>query len=231
MKKVVFKPLPKDLQESISALTEIVDQCEKDITDFDSRHFNGPREEAVIYCLRHSVDLSKGCLALTIGELPDSLTTLSRALLDTFFWARYITMSPETAQEFIDSTNNELKRIARKNLVAGYAKVIDNKTNDDKSEQFLNSPLMKDIPKRIQINEAARIGGLEKLYSNIYGFDSMIAHGRAFDLLLTPNVKDVMYTSVCAALGALEGVDIITADWIISRKQTPKETLVNILGF
>jgi hypothetical protein len=231
MKEVVYKSRPADFQGSISALKEIIDQSEKDIADFELRHLNGVREEAVMYCLRHAIDLSKGCLATTREKLPDSLTTLSRALLDTFFWVRYITISTENAQEFIDSSTNELKRIARKNLVAGYAKVIDNKNNDDKSEEFLNSSLMKDIPKRMRVDEAARIGGLEQVYSKIYGFDSMIAHGRAFDLLLTQNVYDVMYTSVCAALGALEGVDIITADWITNRKQTPKETLVKILGF
>ncbi|CAG1007667.1 hypothetical protein ANAEL_03567 [Anaerolineales bacterium] len=230
MPEVNFKPLPADYQELISAFKKRIEQSEKLIADFERRHYNGTREKAVIYCLRHAVDLAKGCLSTAQAELPDSLTTLSRALLETFFWARYVTMSKENAQEFADSTVNEMKRVSRKNLNAGYAKVYDIKTNDDKTKEILDSPLMKDIPKRISIEKAAELGGLERVYTNIYGFISMIAHGRAFDLRSKPDDKGEIYASVSAALGALQGVEIITADWIIRRKQTPRETLVQILG-
>lgn len=89
---------------------------------------------------------------------------------------------------------------------------------------------MTDIPKRISIEKAAELGGLERVYTNIYGFISMIAHGRAFDLRTKPENKDEIYASVSVALGALQGVEIITADWIIHRKQTPRETLIEMLG-
>jgi hypothetical protein len=230
MPEVNFKPLPADYQELVSALKKHIEQSEKYIADFEHRQYNGTREKAVIYCLGHAVDLAGGCLATAHSELPDSLTTLSRALLETFFWARYVTMSKENAQEFAESTVNEMKRVSRKNLNAGYAKVYDIKTNDDKTKEILNSPLMTDIPKRISIEKAAELGGLERVYTNIYGFISMIAHGRAFDLRTKPENKDEIYASVSAALGALQGVEIITADWIIHRKQTPRETLIEMLG-
>lgn len=230
MPEVNFKPLPTDYQDLISAFKKRVEQSEKFIADFERRHYNGTREKAVIYCLRHAVDLAKGCLATAIAELPDSLTTLSRALLETLFWARYVTISNENAQEFANSTVNEMKRVSRKNLNAGYAKIYDVRTNDDKTEEILNSPLMKDIPKRVSIETAAQLGGLERVYTNVYGFISMIAHGRALDLRTKPDNKDELYAAVSAALGALQGVEIITADWIIHRRQTPRETLVEILG-
>ena len=230
MPEVNFKPLPSDYQELISAFKKRIEQSEKYIADFEHRHYNGTREKAVIYCLRHAVDLAKGCLSTALAELPDSLTTLSRASLETLFWARYVTMSQENAQEFTDSTTNEMKRVSRKNLNAGYAKVYDVKSNSDKTKEFLASSLMKDIPKRVSIETAAQLGGLERVYTNIYGFISMIAHGRAFDLRTKPNDKDEIYASISAALGALQGTEIIAADWIIHRKQTPREILVQILG-
>jgi hypothetical protein len=85
MPEVNFKLLPTDYQELISAFKKRVEQSEKYTADFDRRHYNGTREKAVIYCLRHTVDLAKGCLVTAQAELPDSLTTLSRALLETFF--------------------------------------------------------------------------------------------------------------------------------------------------
>jgi hypothetical protein len=51
-------------------------------------------------------------------------------------------MSKENAQEFADSTVNEMKRVSRKNLNAGYVKVYDTETNGDKTKEILNSPLM-----------------------------------------------------------------------------------------
>jgi len=230
MPEINFKPLPDDYQELIFAFKKRIKQSEKYIADFENRYYNGTREKAVIYCLRHGVDLAKGCLATALAELPDSLTTLSRASLETLFWVRYVTMSKENAQEFADSTINEMKRVSRKNLKAGYAKVYDIKTKDDKTKEILGSPLMKDIPKRISIETAAQLGGLERVYTNVYGFLSMTAHGRAFDLKTKPDNKDEIYASLCAALGALQGTEIITADWIIHRKQTPRETLIEMLG-
>lgn len=230
MSEVNFKPLPADCQVLISAITKHIEQSENYIADFERRHYNGTREKAVVYCLHHAVDLAKGCLATALAELPDSLTTLSRALLETLFWARYITMSEENAQEFADSTINEMKRASRKNLNTGYAKIYDIKTNDDKTQEVLNSPLMKDIPHRVSIETAAKLGGLERVYTNVYGFISMIAHGRAFDLRTKPDNKEEIYASISAALGALQGVEIITVDWITHRKQTPREILKQILG-
>jgi len=230
MPSINFKPLPADNQELISFLKQHIEQSEKYVIDFEHRHFNGIREIAIIYCLRHAIDLAKGCLTTALAELPDSLTTLSRALLETLFWARYVTLSNENAQEFTDSTINEMKRIARKNLNAGYANVYDIKTNDNKTSELLDSPFMKDIPPRISIESAAKIGGLEHIYTNIYGFISMIAHGRAFNLRTTSESKDEIYASISAALGALQCVEVMTSDWIIDRKQTPKEILFQMLG-
>jgi len=225
-----YRPLPSDYQELIAALKQHIAQGERDVVDFEHRHYNGVREKAVIYCLRHALDLAKGCLAIALAELPDSLTTLSRAIFDALFWAKYVTLSIENAQEFIDSPINEMKRISRKNLTAGYAHVFDTKTNEDKSIEFQNSSMMKEIPRWVRIEDAARAGGLERVYTTLYGFDSMIAHGRAFDLLAESDIKDVLYASISAFLGALQCIEVITSDWIIHRKETPKETLTHMLG-
>lgn len=230
MPSIKFKPLPSDYQELISALRQHIVESEKYAADFEHRHYNGIREKAVIYCLFHAIDLAKGCLYTALEELPDSLTTLSRAILETLFWARYVTLSEETAKEFTDSTINELKRIARKNINAGYARINEKNTNDDRTSEFLNSPLIKDIHKRISIERAAELGGLERVYTNIYGFISMIAHGRAFNLLTELDSSSYIYTSVSVTLGALECIEVITSDWIIHRMQTPRETLTRLLG-
>ncbi len=225
-----FKPLPLDYQELIAALNQLVAEGERYAADFEHRHYNGVREKAVVYCLHHALDLAKGCLATAADGLPDSLTTLSRAILETLFWTRYVTLSKESAQEFTNSPIQEMKRTVRKNPTAGYARVVDTNTKQDKSDEILNSEMMKGIPPRISIEGAAKAGGLERVYTNIYGLISMIAHGRAFGLRTKSESKDELYASISAALGALECIEVIASDWITHRKQTPKETLTRLLG-
>lgn len=230
MSKASYRSLPTDYSELISELKKRIEQCEIHLKDFEHRHYNGTRENAVIYCLNHAIDLAKGCLATALENLPDSLATLSRAILEALFWARYVTLSTENAQEFTDSTKNELKRIAKKNLSAGYGRIRNIKTNEDKTKEFLESPLMKDVSKRIFIESVAKQGGLERVYTTIYAFISMIAHGRAFNLRATTNNKDEFYASISATLGALQCIDLITSDWITHRKQTKPEIITELLG-
>ena len=225
-----FKPLPPEYDDLISSFKEHVNQAEKDAKDFEKRHFNGMREKAVVYCLQHAVDLAKGCLATAVDELPDSTTTLSRAILETLFWARYISLSNENAQEFTDAPFHEMKRTARKNLKAGYAHVSHIETQEDKTEEILSSDFMRNIPKRILIEDAAKAGGLERVYTNVYGFISMTAHGRAINLRTNEKTKEELYASVSVALGAFQCIELIAIDWISHRKQTERKTLIRILG-
>lgn len=225
-----FQTLPTDFDGLISAFKEHITHGERDAKDFEKRHFNGIREKAIVYCLQHAVDLAKGCLVTAADGLPDSTITLCRAILETLFWVRYVSISNENAQEFTDAPFHELKRTARKNLKAGYAHVSHIDTKEDKTEEILNSDLMKNIPKRILIEEAAKAGGLERVYTNLYGFISMTAHGRAINLRTNEEVEEELFAAISAALGAFQCVEIIAADWISRRKQTKKEILVRILG-
>jgi len=114
-----FKPLPAKYDDLISAFKEHINQGERDSIDFAKRHFNGIREKATVYCLEHGLDLAKGCLGSATNKLPDSTITLSRAILETLFWIRYVTLSNENAQEFTNAPIQEMKRSTRKNLAAG----------------------------------------------------------------------------------------------------------------
>lgn len=230
MSSINFKSLPADYQELISALEQHIAESEKCAADYKHRHFNRIRERAIIYCLLHGIDLAKGCLNTALEELPDSLTTLSRAMLETLVWIRYVSISEENAKEFTDSTLSEIKRIVRKNINSKNARIIDENTRKDRTSEFQNSVSMKDITKRISLESAAEQGGLEGLYTVLYGFSSMIAHGRAFNIQTPPDSDDDIYSNVCLALGLLECIEVITSDWIIHRKQTSRETLSRLLG-
>jgi hypothetical protein len=222
--------LPTNLPRVISALKHHIAWGERLAKDFQKRHYNGKREKALVYCHFRGVDLARGSLACVEANLPESLTLLCRALLETLFWARYVTLSKDNAQAFEDASIAELKRTARKNLAAGYARILDTSTRDDRTTEFLGSPTMKGIPKRLRIEDAAKAGGLERLYSSVYGFISMYAHGIAFGLLPDTEIPSQTYASASASLGALECTNLLTYEWIVSRKITDASTLTRLLG-
>jgi hypothetical protein len=225
-----YNELPDDLPGVISALKYHIGWAERLAKDFQKRHYNAKREKAVIYCHLRALDLAKGSLACAEAALPDSLTLLCRALLETLFWARYVTLSKENAQAFEDATTAQLKRSARKNLAAGYARVVDTSTQEDRTAEFLDSVTMKGIPKRVRIEDAAEAGGLGRLYTNVYGFISMYAHGTAFGLLPDSETPSQVYASASTALGTLECINLLASEWIVNRRITDASTLTRLLG-
>jgi hypothetical protein len=225
-----YKPLPKDLVQVIAALRYHVDLAEKNSKDYAARHFNGIQEETLVYCLVNATDIARACLLLCESKLPGALVILSRALLETLIWARYVTISMECAQAFSDAAGEELRRTARRNLAAKFARVVDRKTGEDRTAEVLDSPLLSKIPRRLSLEDAARAGGLIRLYSAIYGFISIYAHGKAFGFSENPDLDNELYLSMCSALGALECTNVIASDWIVDRKQTDQDILWRLLG-
>lgn len=222
--------LELDFQAVLKQVKQHTAQTKKLGQELHGRSEPTDRDKAILYCIEHAVDLALGCAAVAAQELPDSTTTLSRALLETLIWTRYVTLSENNAQEFLGSYLEELKRTARKNLSVGYAHIYERRTKADKTAEFLRSERMKNIRPRISIESAAKAGGLEKAYTAIYGFISMVAHGRACGLRHQSEAKEDLFASLSAALGAIECIEVMATSWLLARQQTPKETLTILLG-
>ena len=227
---LVYKPLPEDLAQVVAALKSHIDLAEKNSKDYAARHFNGIQEEALVYCLEHATDIARACLLVCESKLPRALVILNRALLESLIWCRYVTISRESAQAFSDAAGDELKRTARRNLAAKFARIVDARTGEDKTAEILDSPMLSNIPRRLSLEDAARAGGLIRLYSAIYGFISIYAHGKAFGLSEDSDLDHELYMSLCSVLGALECINMIASDWIIDRTQTNQEILERILS-
>jgi len=228
--KLTFDTLPEEVSGVLVALSHRLEVAEQDAEDYSARRLNRIQEKAVVYCLEHAIDVARGCLLAVKSKLPASLNILSRALLETLIWTRFITLSEENAQRFSDDAMHELKRSARRNLTAQYARVVDNVSGEDKTGEILNSPLLKNIPRRLSLEDAARDGGLLRVYSAVYGFNSIYAHGKAFGLSKTADPEREFYTSACAALGALQCTNLLASDWIVRQKQTESAILKRLLG-
>jgi hypothetical protein len=212
------------------ALLKHINSMEKLLNTFLPLNTRGVQENALIYCMSHSIDIGKGCHIAVTNALPDSSTTLTRAMIETLIWSRYVTQSLNNAVEFRDSYLNELRRTTRKNLSAGYARIVEKATGKTITDSFLESDIMQDIPKRVSIEAAAKSTGLGQVYSTLYGFLSMIAHGRAAGMRKDAAIEVELYASLSAALGSLECIEQIAQDWFVNHKSTPCEVLSGYLG-
>jgi len=227
---ISFEKAPEDLAGVTAALQEEIDQAEHLVKDLTGRQFNGKREKALVYCLRHALELAKASLLCVTSSLPNALALLSRALLESLFWTRYLSLSDENAEAFEQSAHEDLKRIARKNLRAGFARIVDENTHDDKTNEFLKSDPMNVIQRRLRIEEVAEAGGLGRLYSMLYGFDSIYSHGTAFGLDEDADAGPQLYTSALSSLGYLQCINLMSTDWIKQRTVTPSSTISQSLG-
>lgn len=219
--------LDSDLQIELEGLEYEIRVSKSRLPDYSNRHFNTQRENALIYCLRRAVELSEGCVICAKANLLAPLYVLTRGLLESLIWVCWITKSNENAQTFIEATKNELKRIVRKNLETGHGRVVDTATDKDKTRELLNSDWVKDIHPRLKIEGAAKDVGLSKLYTQMYGFMSIFAHG----IMLETNadMKDDMVGILAVANALTECINLVVKNWITDRKQTPVKDIYAIL--
>ena len=216
-----------DLKVELDGLGLEIQAAKKNLPDYSSRHFNTEREKALIYCLRRAVELSEGSILCAKENLLAPIYVLTRGLLESLIWACWITKSNDNAQAYIDATKNELKRLARKDLETGHGRVVDTATNVDKTQELLNSDWVKDIRPRLRIEGVAKDVGLDKLYTQMYGFMSMFAHGIMVET--DASVKDDMVGILAVANVLMECVNLVVNNWIVARKQTPIEEIYAIL--
>ena len=219
--------LDSDLQIELEGLEYEIQVAKSRLPDYSKRHFNTQRENALIYCLRRAVELSEGCVICAKVNLLAPLYVLTRGLLESLIWVCWITTSNENAQTFIETTKSELKRIARKNLETGHARVVDKITNEDKTRELLHSDWVKDIRPRLKIEDAAKKVGLEKLYSQMYGPLSIFAHG--IMLRTNANVKKDTVGILALANVLMECINLVVKNWIVNRKQTPVKEIYAIV--
>lgn len=216
-----------DLQNELEGLKYEIQVAKSKLPDYASRQSNTEKEKALIYCLTRAIELSEGCEICAKENLLTPQYLLTRGLLESLIWVCWITKSNENAQIFSDTARNENKRLARKNLETGTGKVVDKVTNENKTQELLKSEWVKDIRPRLTIGKAAKDVGLDKLYTELYGFLSIFAHGIMIET--HANTKDDMVDVLASASVFMECVNLVVKNWITNRKQTPVKDLFAIL--
>lgn len=223
--------LEKEIPKSIELLTDKIRTARQDVGDFEKKDSNGIREKALIFCLGWAADLAEGCVVVVEKDLSPPLQVLTRGMLETLLWTNWIVQSEENAKVFSTAMVDELKRLTKKNLQAGYARIHRKSTGEDMTQAVLTRMRTeKKIPKRLTPEDIAKGSELEKLYTKMWGFESMYAHGKVMGLSFK-NISEIeIFASASTANAYLRCTDLIVRNWIVERKATPKVALESALG-
>ncbi len=203
--------------------------AQSNATDFSKRHFNGIREKALLFFLNRAIDLSDGCARLAVQGLSTSLTTLSRSLLETLFWERWVIISDDNAKRFGEDAKNEALGLVKIYLERGHGVVVDKRTGKNANKAILKSPKMKNIPKLPSLEDVAKETGLTRIYNVGYRILSMPVHGKTLGLFETMSTEEEVLASVSVASSSLECINLVAKNWIVSRQITQADDINRIL--
>jgi hypothetical protein len=219
-----------NLPLSLKILESHLTDGKEEVSDFSNRQYNQVRENALVYCLARAIDLTEACLFCSERYLSASLQVIARGILETMIISCWVQLSDENAIEYKDLSGHELKRIVRKNLLAGYASIKHRETGDNVTSAILESDLFSEIPARKRIESLAEESGLGKIYSMFYGFMSMQAHGVDFGIFSKESDKfEDIYSTVALVNSMLDVIRYVVRKWITNRQNTSTKEINSIL--
>jgi hypothetical protein len=178
--------------------------------------------------LSRAAELMRAAAALGKEANATGLAVLARALLENLILILWVQVDSTHAKLLQDAGIAELARMAKVNLKNGKAQILNRKTGEDATAEFLASDRFKNLPRRKSVEDRAREAGVEDLYNVFYRSLSMEMHGHALGGSESRSELAFMHMQGIGALGM--GSGHAGARWLVHRQRTDNETLRNLMG-
>jgi hypothetical protein len=179
--------------------------------------------------LMRAADLVRGAALLGMESNATALGVVARALLENLISILWVQVDPAHAGQLKQAAVAEVARMARVNLKAGKARIVNRHTGEDATAEFLASDRFKNIPRRTSVEERAKQAGVEDLYDIFYRALSMEIHGHSLGRAEKRNELAMMHMQGIGAIALATGHS--GARWLLHRERTDNETLRSLLGF
>jgi hypothetical protein len=215
----------EQVQHELEHLRSRIALAKINIAELQAWSLTELQEQALFYCLRRATDLAEGYLHVFPIRLTNSLSVLLRGLYETFLWTYWVTASDDNAQKFAENAIYQLKKITAKNLRGGYARIINKKTGEDATQEFLDHPEMQKIPRLLGFETIAKESGLERMHTNMYGILSMLGHGTQFGTAPSTTSDELLFGSLAAANALIGATQRVVVDWMQHNKRVSVEDL------
>ena len=222
--------LTRELEREFQLITIRLDAAKKRLFEFSHQNLDSIRTRAVVYCLKRAIDIAEGGTTLARNHLFTSSMILARGLLEILFLVCWVIQSEENAQGLQVSINSQFKTALKEILRKGYGKVSDKVSGNDRTDEYLESPDMTKIPKRLRYEQIAREVGLEKIYSETYRYFSLEAHFGTFEIQDEVVAEDEILTILGSIKTSLDAIIVVSANWAINQRSTPTSDIIGILG-
>lgn len=185
-------------------------------------------DAAVRGMLSRSSELLRGAASLGSDGNPIALEVIERALLEnliTILWVQVDAAHPDHLKK---AAVADLARMARVNLKAGKARIMNCETGEDSTAEFLASDKFKNLPRRMSVEDRAKQAGMEDLYNIFYRSLSMGVHGHSLGGGDTSLELTIMHMQGVGAIALATGHSGVR--WLVQRERTDNETLRKLLG-
>lgn len=185
-------------------------------------------DAAVREMLSRSSELLRGAASLGNDGNPIALEVIGRALLENLIAILWVQVDAAHPDHLNKAAVAELARMARVNLKAGKARIINRETGEDSTAEFLASDRFKNLPRRMSVEDRAKQAGVEDLYNIFYRSLSMGVHGHSLGGGDTSLELTVMHMQGVGAIALATGHSGVR--WLVHRERTDNETLRKLLG-
>ena len=185
-------------------------------------------DAAVREMLSRSSELLRGAASLGNDGNPIALEVIGRALLENLITILWVQVDAAHPDHLSKAAVAELARMARVNLKAGKARIINRETGEDSTAEFLASDRFKNLPRRMSVEDRAKQAGVEDLYNIFYRSLSMGVHGHSLGGGDTSLELTVMHMQGVGAIALATGHSGVR--WLVHRERTDNETLRKLLG-
>lgn len=185
-------------------------------------------DAAIRVMLSRSAELLRGVASLGNDANATALEVVARALLENLISILWVQVDAAHPNHLEQATVAELARMARVNLRAGKARIMNRETGEDATAQFLTSDRFKNLPRRMSIEDRAKQAGVEDLYNVFYRSLSMGVHGHSIGKGGSGIELAVMHMQGAGAIALATGHSGVR--WLVHRERTDNETLRRLLG-
>src|SRR5690606_19068912 len=91
----------------------------------------------------------------------------------------WVTLSTDNSEQQSFAARTSFLRAAKANMEAGLLNVFDRETGDIATQEFLASQKFNELPRGRNIEQKAAEAGLKEIYTMLYRFLSLDAHGHS----------------------------------------------------
>lgn len=188
------------------------------------------RDQPVQQILRRCGELARGAGTLGKESNEDSLVILARAILESLIRLLWVEVSDANAREFSNARVAEMGRATRASFEAGIMKIMNRKTGEDVTKQYLASGRFKNLPKRKRIADQAEEAGVSDLYDGFYRYLSIDTHGHEIGRAIGADASRLAVADMHLIRAFCHAVGHVGTRWLLRRERTDNETLRTLLG-